>query len=414
MFEFGRDLRRLFAQARESEDLGWVELIGADLLAGEARAQAVDAGRVSCARPFDAGLRAAALWREHARRTGATHSLEQAERALRSARRQARTPDETARLTVEQAIHRVLVFDLRGGVDGLRAAEQAVQALAAPRRRRIAGLAASAHARIRARLASLDGAPEGIMDAAALMDAALHEAETGDEAEALRLDRAALMLEAGLTGRDARLLDQAGRSLRDLVDASPEDYRPLTRARALILCAAGLCALADLAGNTAAAAQGRVLFAGATDLFTPDHSPLDWVAVQLASVRHGTASLSEIIQAESLAGGDGLVLSALAREARAALEIDTCARLGDRAGLGLIEARLLDRVRSADARAFPLAWAADQIALGRVALARARMLGVSSGPSGLLLAEAELTAREHGVPALALRARACRTAAWTA
>ena len=36
MFEFGRDLRKLFAQARESEDLGWVELIGPDLLRAEA------------------------------------------------------------------------------------------------------------------------------------------------------------------------------------------------------------------------------------------------------------------------------------------------------------------------------------------------------------------------------------------
>ena len=40
MFEFGRDLRKLFAQARETEDLGWVELIGADLLRAEARREA--------------------------------------------------------------------------------------------------------------------------------------------------------------------------------------------------------------------------------------------------------------------------------------------------------------------------------------------------------------------------------------
>ena len=32
MFEFGRDLRKLFEKARESEDLGWLELIGADLV----------------------------------------------------------------------------------------------------------------------------------------------------------------------------------------------------------------------------------------------------------------------------------------------------------------------------------------------------------------------------------------------
>ena len=52
MFEFGKDLRKLFAQARQDDDLGWVELIGADLLRIEARQQSTDAGRVSCPRPF--------------------------------------------------------------------------------------------------------------------------------------------------------------------------------------------------------------------------------------------------------------------------------------------------------------------------------------------------------------------------
>ena len=63
MFEFGRDLRKLFAQARESEDLGWVELIGPDLLRAEALRESIDAGRVSCNRPFETEHRAAALWR---------------------------------------------------------------------------------------------------------------------------------------------------------------------------------------------------------------------------------------------------------------------------------------------------------------------------------------------------------------
>ena len=44
MFEFGRDLRKLFDKARESEDLGWVELIGVDLLHAEARRESIDAG----------------------------------------------------------------------------------------------------------------------------------------------------------------------------------------------------------------------------------------------------------------------------------------------------------------------------------------------------------------------------------
>ena len=57
MFEFGKDLRKLFAQARESDELGWVELIGVEHLKGEAARQSTDAGRVSCPRPFAAWMR---------------------------------------------------------------------------------------------------------------------------------------------------------------------------------------------------------------------------------------------------------------------------------------------------------------------------------------------------------------------
>ena len=90
MFEFGKDLRKLFAQARESDDLGWVELIGVELLKGEAARQSTDAGRVSCPRPFAAWMRTSALWREHARRTGVGSSLERASNACADATKAAR------------------------------------------------------------------------------------------------------------------------------------------------------------------------------------------------------------------------------------------------------------------------------------------------------------------------------------
>ena len=92
MFEFGRDLRKLFDKARESDDLGWLELVGADLVEAEARRETVDAGRVSCSRPFDGWMRAAALWREHARRTGRRESLERAAKCASDAARHTATP----------------------------------------------------------------------------------------------------------------------------------------------------------------------------------------------------------------------------------------------------------------------------------------------------------------------------------
>ena len=94
MFEFGRDLRRLFEKARDSDDLRWLELIGVGLVEVEARQQSTDAGRVSCPRPFDAALRAAALWREHARRCGAASSVERAESSGRDAAKHAANGDQ--------------------------------------------------------------------------------------------------------------------------------------------------------------------------------------------------------------------------------------------------------------------------------------------------------------------------------
>ena len=101
MFEFGRDLRKLFEKARESDDLGWLELVSADLVGVEARREGVDAGRVSAARPFDGWMRSAALWREHARRTGSRDSLIRAAAAASDAARHTSTPDQTAAAAIE-------------------------------------------------------------------------------------------------------------------------------------------------------------------------------------------------------------------------------------------------------------------------------------------------------------------------
>lgn len=403
MFEFGRDLRKLFDKARESDDLGWLELIGADLVEAEARREAVDAGRVSCPRPFESWLRASALWREHARRTGRRESLDRAAKCASDAARHTSNPDQTAAAAIESGEIHLLRFDLFGGPATLTAALADAQSLTAERPVTRAA-AAALHARLCARRARLSGQPSSLLDAAALLDAALHGARAlppaaGDE---LRLDRAALALEAGVARRDPRLLDQAGRDLRALVESASPDYRPLTRARALALAGAGLMALAELAGNEAARIQGRELFEAAADQFTPDHSPLDWVVVRLAQVRDDTPLL-QLSEAEALSRQPGLIVGALARERRMAAEAalaEAMADIGALAGLeGVIRRRLADAIRPQ-----PLDWAADQIGMARLAMARGRLTGTEPRAVGLMLAEALETAREWGAPALMQRA----------
>ncbi len=392
MFEFGRDLRRLFGRDRDREDLGWLELVGVELLEAEARRASIDAGRTSCARPDQAWLTAAAVWRELAARTGATAALDAAEAAAGSAERAAASGDrrEEARCARAQAL--TLRFDLYGGPSLLDEATALIEAASS----RAATVAV--HSRIAARKARLDGRAPRLLEAAALLDLAVHGLEGSPDplAEAVRLDRAGLTLEAGVTQRDARLLDQAGRDLLALVEACPAERRPLSRARALTLSAAGLTALATLADDADARDQGRALFESATDQFTPDHSPLDWAAVQLAS--QGTGARLVAVDAICRAAGPGLVLGALARERLTATRVAAAEAAGDPAALDAVAGELRRRIATPAA---PLDWAADQIGLARVAAARARLFDAPRGEVGLMLASAADVAREVGAPVLA-------------
>jgi len=403
MFEFGKDLRKLFAQARESEDLGWLELIGVDLLAIEARQQTTDAGRVSCARPLEAWLRASALWREHARRTGAADSLTHARTAAADAARHAHAADDVARTAVETARNGLTGFDLTGDRLALDQAAREVPGTTAGCRRDTVAAIAAVHARIRARQTRFTDNPAALMQAAALLDAAIHDLADGPacEVDDLRLDRAALALETGVMRRDAHLLDQAGRELQRLVQSASPDYRPLTRARALTLCGAGLAALAALAHDDQAHAQGRAMFDAAAEQFTPDHSPLDWAVIQIVRAQTPDAlSLTSLRRLEAVTAGQGLVVGAIARDLLNQAEVAAAA--GTAVTLDFIDASLRRRLAVRPASA--LDWAVDQIAMARVADAR-RETGVdNTGQIGVALIEAAEIAHDHGVPALAERA----------
>ena len=406
MFEFGRDLRKLFGEARDSDDLGWLELVGADLLAVEARALTTDGGRVSCKTPAATWTRASALWREHARRTGARASLDKALAVAADAFRAAAQPEDQARAGLATALAWLTSFDLYGDRSALEEASHAARATQ-PKRLATLAVGAAVQARIRARQARLSGQTRDRADAAALMDAALQALVKHNPAEAdeLRLDRAALALEAGILQRDARLLDQAGRELQALVAGSDPDARPLTRARALALCGAGLSALAAMAGDAQAGAAGHALFDAAADQFFPDHSPMDWAAVQVARAADPETPIEGLMQAEALTNGHGTVLGALALDLLIQREIATAAANGDVMALTRIETRVRRRLAERVGRPGAVEWAGDQIAMARLMIARAELMGTEPDQAAFVLSEAVEAATDHGVSVLADRAR---------
>lgn len=406
MFEFGKDLRRLFVQARESEDLGWLELIGVDLLAQEARVLTTDGGRVSCAQPSQTWRRASILWREHGRRCGRADSIARALKTAEDALDAARCEDDRARALLASAQAHLTRFDLFGDTSGIvHAAELTRQA--APKRLATLAACAGVQARIRARQARLSEQINDRQDAAALMDQALHALARHNpiEADDLRLDSAALALEAGILERDARLLDQAGRDLAALVAASSPDQRPLTRARALALCGAGLSALATMAHDDVAMQTGHAMFEAAADQFTPDHSPMDWVAIQIARGADPGTPMAPLRQAVALTSGTGTVLGALATDLMMSREIAAAEAVADLDDLDRIEARVRRRLVEQRAAPSPLGWAVDQMAMARLMIARSELLGGDPGQAAFVLSEAAEAARDHGVPVLADRAQ---------
>ena len=406
MFEFGRDLRRAFSRVRESDDGAWLELISVDLLEAEARQQSIDAGRISCRDPHVAEIRAAVLWREHARRSGRRDSLMRSLHAAASARREAGAGEEkTARGALEMALTLTLKADLYGGDSCLTAAAVALHEAGAPTGALGARIVA-AHALLSTRHARQANDDASHFEAGALLDSAIHGLEQAapgsPEAAELRLERAMLAFENGLRRRDGRALDQAGRELRGLVEACSPDYQPLTRARALALCGGGLSRLGAMAANAGAVDQGRALLQAAADAFTPDHSPLDWTAIQVAlsesAVRAGEPEEAELLQnAERLTAGEGLILGALAAHARTCSDIRSAEASGNLTALDAVGGRLQRRLATGQAAQAPLDWAADQIGLSLAHLARQRLTGAPvSVDLGVALAEAGLVAREVG------------------
>jgi len=402
MFEFGRELRRLFGGSRAGfpakdgltgGDGALLELLDLKMLRAEAKSADIAAGRIGARDRARRQLEAAIVWREIARRSGDMAALRKAavtaERAadgFGTAHRQ----QGWARARLEQATCAILGAELFGDTGLEAAAEQA-----ASEAQRVGGaagmLALAALAQIRGRrlmaasgpdvraAARLFNDPIAMLESAGRRDVALKLA--GADA---RLVRADLLVGAGLRLKDEDLI-RAG--LGDLTAAEERldvGYEPLTLSRVAIAKAAAKAALAELTGDLAHLARAIGALANALDALGRDQSPLDWARGQTALARAlaqlGEATENETAFAKSLACFDraglvlkaapGLVLRAEAANGRGA----TLARLAELTGdvkvLDAAEAAFKTELAQGPHRSDPVAWAMLQVQLGQVYVTR--------------------------------------------
>jgi hypothetical protein len=402
MFEFGRELRRLFGGARApfsakdgltGGDGALLELLDLKMLRAEAKSADIAAGRIGTRDRARRQLEAAIVWREIARRSGdmaalrkAADSAERAADGYGSAHRQ----QGWARARLEQASCAVLGAELFGDTGLEAAAEQA--ASEAQRAGGAAGmLALAALAQIRGRrliaaggsdaraAARLFNDPIAMLESAGRRDVSLKLA--GADA---RLARADLLVGAGLRLKDEDLV-RAG--LGDLTAAEERldvGYEPLTLSRVAIAKASAKAALAELTGDLARLARAISALANALDAMGREQSPVDWARGQTSLARAlaqlGEATENETAFAKSLACFDragmvlkaapGLVLRAEAANGRGL----TLARLAELTGdvqvLNAAEAAFKTELAQGPHRNDPIAWAMLQVQLGQVYVTR--------------------------------------------
>ena len=401
MFEFGRELKRILGAESDggSLDAALLELLDPAMLAAQARQTAIDAGRVSARHPYGAWMKASALWREHARRTGDAASLRHAATAAESSARVAQTAAEAGRAAMEQGLASLAGVDLYGDLALLEAAEARFRVAAKCEGDALYEARLDAGwARLASRRALSADSYDAALEAAALFDRAVHRldeiagARFGGaarmEAALCRIERADLLSGFGLRLHDGRLIEKACGDLEALLSELNPDFEPLTWARAAELKGAGLAAVGELNGAPEKIAEGVSTLALASEAFLREHSPMDWArtrhALALTLQALGEACDSDaafdsaetaFAEAATIASGAHLAIRATVANNRAACMARMAERRGDLGSLTRAEACFKAELAAVDPSADPVSWAILQVNLARVYEARAELLG---------------------------------------
>jgi hypothetical protein len=394
----------------------------ADLAKGAVLAHESRAGQRAVA-----DLDHAAMLRELARRTGDPNAMEA---AIAAADRGARAAGSEHRLyaaaCLQAANNALTASDIFGGADAAEVAEAALaQAESAlqcePGRLSGPGL-------VRARLdghralAALDrnavlAACARFDDAAQSLDARLRATGAGEPQWAAALcEKAELILGFASARKDMGLLDRSVIELSQLSSRLNPTRLPLSWMRAQTLHGSSLRALGEITGEARLMKEAARALGGAYDAVPAGHSPLDRAraahGLGLALTGLAETSGERLAHSSAQAAFDRALVEMAAAHTplRSIIAYDRAVglarraeRTGDAAALGEAERAFREDLSTRSAQADPVGWAVIQVALARIYLARADLMGDAGerADAAFALAEALEVFTEHGQPTLA-------------
>ena len=430
MFEFGRELKRLFdadppRDGLTGGDASLLELLELNLLCAEARAADIAAGRISAKNRPERQLEAAIVWRELARRTGDAVALRKAAAAAETSAmgygRDAR-PLGWARARGEQARAALLGAALYGDQSLNTAAEFALaEVQKAAANSPAAAVTGAALALVEARKVIGRGDRDVVVEVARQFDGPIASLRIhGRRRAASRLlaaeasaDRADLLAAGGVRLKDPMLLRMALDGVGQALSRLDPAYEPVTWAVLATLGATTRAALGELEGDVTEVAAAVNELVAVLGHVAKDHSPLDWAHAQqaLAGVLQILGEATDCDRALDQAAGcyeramtvfagqSALVGAAVTMHNRAQCLARRAELRGDLTALAEVELDLRADLAASNAAGDPVAWGVRQLNFARVYEARANIGGFD--PAGHNAAAEALTAAlevfgEHG------------------
>lgn len=413
MFEFGRELKRLFGaetirpprDGLTGGDASLLELLDLRMIAREGRAADIAAGRVGAKDTAQRRLESAIIWREVARRSGDAAALRKAAATAEAAAEafgRDRRPDAWARARCEQAFCAMLGAELFGD-QGLNAAADIAfrDARAAARGGLSLPLADLGIAAIEAREQMAVGDAQAARVAAARFVHPISGLQSLTRrcgaarllAVEARLVLADLLIGWGARLRDAELLAQARDEAARAAEGLDAAYEPLSYARAMALRGQALALLGEVQGEVEVLAQAVGDMAEVVNELPRDQSPLDWARIQTALAQGlqalGEAGASERAYEQAVTCYDraahvlkkapALALRAFGASNRALCLARSAELSGDLTVLDAAESAFKIELTAITAKRDPAGWALLQVNLARLYEARLEITGKDRG-----------------------------------